>query len=64
MGLLVWVVRPLQPLHDVEVAGAIQGDGILVEKVGHQDKVAIGSELVGDELSVVEAVADDVGDAV
>ena len=49
----------LQPVHDVEALGAVQGDGVAVEEVGHDDEVAVGGELVGDELGVDEAVADD-----
>jgi hypothetical protein len=63
MRRLLWVVLALEPLHNVEIAGAVQGDRVAVEEVGHQDKVAIGGELVGDELGIVEAVADDIGDA-
>lgn len=32
-----------------------------MEEVGHADEVAVGGELVGDQLGVDEAVADDVG---
>ena len=63
MGSLIRVVRSPHPLHDVEVARAIERNGILVKEVGHHNKVAIGGKLVGDQLGVVEAVADHVGDA-
>lgn len=51
----------LQPGHDVEVLGAVQLDGVAFEKVGHDDPVAVGGELVGDELGVDEFMADHVG---
>lgn len=63
MRLLAWVVFSLQPLHYVEVAGAVQGDGILVEEIWHEDEVAVCCELVGDELGIIETMADYVGDA-
>lgn len=51
----------LQPGHDVEVLRAVQLDGVALEKVGHDDPVAVGGELVGDELGVDEFMADHVG---
>jgi hypothetical protein len=64
MSTLVRVILAAEPLHDIEVGWAVEGDWVTVEQVGHHDEVAIGCELVGDELDVVELVADDVGDAV
>jgi hypothetical protein len=52
----------LQPRHDIEVLWAVEFDGIALEEVGHDDIVAVGGELVGDELGVDEFVADDVGE--
>ena len=62
MGLPTLVIRAFHPGLDVEVARAVKGDGIAGEEVGHQDEVAVGGELVGDELRVDEGVADYVGD--
>ena len=47
---VAFAFRPglLEPLHDVEALGAVQGDGVAFEEVGHGDEVAIGGELVGD----------------
>ena len=39
----------------VEAAGAVQRDGVPMEEVGHDGEVAVGGELVGDELRVEEA---------
>lgn len=61
---LLWVICPLKPLHDVEIATTVQRDGILVEQIRTQYKVAIGSELVGDQLRVDKTMADDICDAV
>ena len=58
------MVLSFHPFHDVEITRFVQRDGILVEQVGHDHEVSVGGELVGDELDIVEAVADDVGDAV
>ena len=63
MGGLGCVVLALQPLHDVEVARLVERDRVALEQVGHHDEVAIGGELVGNELGIVEAVADYVGNA-
>ena len=51
----------LQPSHDVEVLGAVELDGVALEEIGHDDEVAVGGELVGDELGVDELMADHVG---
>lgn len=64
MSTLLGVVFAAQPLHDVEVGGSVELNWVAVKEIGHHDKVAIGSELIGDELHVVELVADHVGDAV
>ena len=53
----------VQPFLNVEVTWAIEWDGVSVEEIGHDDEVAIGGELIGDKLGVVEFVADDVGEA-
>lgn len=52
----------LQPGHDVEVFGPVELDGVALEEVGHDDIVAVGGELVGDELGVDELMADHVGE--
>jgi hypothetical protein len=52
----------LQPGHDVEVLGAVELDGVALEEIGHDDEVAVGGELVGDELGVDELMADHVGE--
>ena len=52
----------LDPAGEVEVGGPVQRDGVAEEHVGHVGEVAVGGELVGDQLGVLEAVADDVGD--
>lgn len=52
----------LSPLWEVKVGAAVQLDWIAMENIGHEREEAVGSELVGDELSVVELVADDVGE--
>lgn len=59
---LLLVVFALDPFHNVKVPWAVERDRIAVEEVGHEHKVAVGGELVGDELGVDEAVADHVGD--
>ena len=47
--------------HDIEVIRPVQRNRIAVEKIGHDDEVAIRRELVGDQLRVDELVADNVG---
>lgn len=54
----------LKPLHDVEIIVAVQRNGILVEQIRHEHEVAVGGELVGNQLSVEETVTDDIGYAV
>lgn len=54
--------RTIEPGHQIPTRGAIiRWHGITVEEVRHYDEVAIGGELVGDELGVDEAVAEYVG---
>ena len=62
MGALLWVSLAVQPFHEVEITGSIERDWIAVEEVRHNCVIAIRSELIGVELSVVEAVADDICD--
>lgn len=50
-----------QPRHEVKVAGRVEGDRVAIEDVNDQCQVAVGSELVGDQLAVLPD-ADDVGD--
>ena len=45
--LLGGLVGALEPGLDVEVAGAVEGDGVAVEEVGHHYEVAVCGELVG-----------------
>ena len=52
----------LHPLCEIKVGATVQLHWIAMEKIGHEHKEAVGSELVGDELSVVELVADDIGE--
>lgn len=44
---------PRHPLHEVEVAGAVQRDRVPVEQVDDQRRVPVGRELVGDQLAVL-----------
>lgn len=53
--------RALQPGHQVEGGWAVQRHWIAMEEVGHDDEVAIGSQLVGNQLGIDEAVSDHVG---
>lgn len=41
------------PGHEVESAGAVEGDWVTVEDVNDQGKVAVGGELVSHELAVL-----------
>ena len=50
------VVLAHQPFVEVQARGATNGDGITIEEIGDQDQVAIGSKLVGDQLSILEPV--------
>lgn len=43
----------LDPGHDVLAAEAAEGDGVAVEEVRHEGQVAVGGELVGDQLGVL-----------
>lgn len=52
----------LLPLGKIEIVATVQRNWVAMEKIGHECEEAIGSELVGDELSVVELVPDDVGE--
>lgn len=52
----------LQPGHDVEVFGPVELDRVALEEVGHDGVVAVGGELVGDQLGVDELMADHVGE--
>jgi len=48
-----------QPLHEVEARPhAVQGEGVAVEKVEEVGGVAVGGQLVGDELRVDEDTKD------
>jgi hypothetical protein len=63
MGHLIGMILAIEPFHDVEVARAVELDWVAVEEIGHHHEVAVGGELVGDQVGVVEAVANDVCDA-
>ena len=58
----VGAVFALHPLWELEAVGPVEGDGVAGEEVRHGDEVAVGGELVGEELGVYEGVADHVGD--
>ena len=58
---LLVVVFAHQPLGEFQASGSTNGDGVTIEEIGDQDEVAIGGELIRDQLSVVEAVAKDIG---
>ena len=59
---LLLAIAALQPFLEIEIAGSVEGDGVSVEEVGHEDVVAILGELVGEELCVGEVVPDHVCD--
>ena len=63
MGNLLLVVFSFQPFLDVKVASTVQGDRVAVEEVWYENEVAVGCELVGDELKIGEFVAYHVCDA-
>jgi hypothetical protein len=63
MRELLRVVLAIQPLHDIEVSRTVEGNWVAIKEIWHQREIAIGGELVGYQLCVVEAVADDIGDA-
>lgn len=78
MLCLLVVVFALHPFADVKVTWSVQWNRILIKQIRHEDEVAVScqnlfvggnidlpicSELVCDELSIVETVADDIGDA-
>jgi hypothetical protein len=48
----------VEPLHDVNIAQAVHGDRVAVEEVGHQGQVAVGGELIGDQLAVLPDAED------
>jgi hypothetical protein len=52
-----------EPLHDVKAFRAVEFNWIAIEKIRHQDEIAIRRKLVSNQLHVVELVADDVCDA-
>ena len=51
----------LEPFLNIKGARSVQLENVAVEEVGHVSLVAVGSELVSDELGIEEGVADDVG---
>ncbi len=62
LGVRVLAVGPLlEPLHEVESLRAVEGDGIAIEYVEEQGQIAVGGELVRNELAVLPD-ADDVRD--
>ena len=46
----------------IEVYRSIERNWVALEHIGHDDEIAIGGELVRDELGVDESVANDIGD--
>lgn len=51
------------PLSDVEVRGMVHRDWVAVEQIRHQYEVAIVCKLVCDQLRVVGAVAEYIGNS-
>jgi len=60
-GIDSFIAVVLLPLHEVEVGRAVQLKRVAVEDIGHYDVVAIGRELIRNELSIDELVSDDIG---
>lgn len=58
---VVAVAASCEPLHDVEALGKGEGQLVAVEEIDDQGGVAVGGELVGQQLAVVPD-AEDVGD--
>ena len=58
------VVSAVQPFHDIEIARTVQGNCVSVKEIRHKYEVAIRSELIGDELSIVETMTDHVGNSI
>ena len=52
----------LTPLRKVKVRRVIKRNRIAEEQIGHNNKVSNCSELIGNELGVDEAMADDVSE--
>lgn len=62
LGVGVLAVRAAsEPLHEVEVGGAVEREGVAVEDVDDEGVVAVGGEVVGHQLAVLPD-ADDVWD--
>ena len=61
MSNLALAVVALHPFPNVEVSRTVEGDRVGVEQIRHEYEVAIGRKLVGDELGIVEAMANHVG---
>jgi hypothetical protein len=49
---------PFQPSGEIEIRGPVKLEGISMEKVWHDDKIAIGRKLIGYQLGVDKAVPD------
>jgi hypothetical protein len=61
-GVRVVASRSLgHPGPKVKVARPVQAEGVAVEDVGHQDGVALGGKIVGQQLAVLPD-ANDIGD--
>lgn len=54
----------LLPLVKIEVSWSVQRNRITIEKVRHQDQVAVGSKLVSDELSILKTMADNISQTI
>lgn len=59
--LVVWVLAVaalLEPLHDVEAGGHGKRQLVAIEEIDNQSGVAVGGELVGEELAVLPDTKD------
>lgn len=61
---LLLVVLAHQPFVEVQARGATNGDGITIEEIGDKNQVAIGGELVSDQLGILEPVAQDISQTI
>ena len=60
MGTVLGMAITSKPLLNIEIARTVQRDWVAIKQIRHHYEVAVGSELVCDQLDVVEAMANDI----